>query len=192
MVPPSYADCAHGHPRQAQRASLALAEWLCRTADRIDPPRVPGSCRRGKAHLRRILRSYAHYYNDIRTHPSLDKMRRFLARFTGLVSSVHTRYLPDFIITTSGFRFSVHTGDVLRQIVNPRSAAASASSRSAVVAVGTVPRTLSSVGLMTGGLAARALPAAIDIELYFGVICRDDLYRWLGGTYRLFRQLNLA
>ena len=27
----------------------------------------------GEAHLRRILKSYAHYYNDIRTHRSLDK-----------------------------------------------------------------------------------------------------------------------
>jgi hypothetical protein len=27
----------------------------------------------GEMHLRRILRSYAHYYNDIRTHRSLDK-----------------------------------------------------------------------------------------------------------------------
>src|SRR5271155_780128 len=27
----------------------------------------------GEAHLRRILRSYAHYYNDIRTHRSLDR-----------------------------------------------------------------------------------------------------------------------
>jgi hypothetical protein len=27
----------------------------------------------GEAHLRRILRSYAYYYNDIRTHRSLDK-----------------------------------------------------------------------------------------------------------------------
>ena len=27
----------------------------------------------GEAHLRRILRSYEHYYNDIRTHRSLDK-----------------------------------------------------------------------------------------------------------------------
>jgi len=27
----------HGHPGQAYRASLALAEWVCRTADRIDP-----------------------------------------------------------------------------------------------------------------------------------------------------------
>src|ERR1700738_5274263 len=27
----------HGHPGQAYLTSLALAEWLCRTADRIDP-----------------------------------------------------------------------------------------------------------------------------------------------------------
>jgi transposase InsO family protein len=27
----------------------------------------------GAAHLRRILRSYARYYNDVRTHRSLDK-----------------------------------------------------------------------------------------------------------------------
>jgi len=27
----------------------------------------------GEAHLRRILRAYARYYNDIRTHWSLDK-----------------------------------------------------------------------------------------------------------------------
>jgi transposase InsO family protein len=27
----------------------------------------------GDAHLRRVLRSYARYYNDIRTHRSLDK-----------------------------------------------------------------------------------------------------------------------
>ena len=32
----------HGHPGQAHCTSLALAEWLCRTADRIDPARVCG------------------------------------------------------------------------------------------------------------------------------------------------------
>src|SRR6266850_4966797 len=32
----------HGHPGQAYRTSLALAERLCRTADRIDPARVLG------------------------------------------------------------------------------------------------------------------------------------------------------
>src|SRR5271166_5897546 len=33
----------HGHPGQTYSAGLALAEWLCRTADRIDPARVRGS-----------------------------------------------------------------------------------------------------------------------------------------------------
>src|SRR5260370_16960544 len=37
------------------------------------------------------------------------KMRRSLARFSALESSVRARYSADFIITTPGLRFSVHT-----------------------------------------------------------------------------------
>jgi hypothetical protein len=78
------------HPGQAHRASLALAEWLCQ--------RLIGSIRRecvdhfivfGEAHLRRILRTHARYYNDIRTHRSLDKdapVSRSVQR-TGIISS---------------------------------------------------------------------------------------------------------
>src|SRR5258708_189419 len=43
----------------------------------------------GEAHLRRILRSYARYYNDIRTHRSLDKdapVSRLVQR-TGVITS---------------------------------------------------------------------------------------------------------
>ena len=43
----------------------------------------------GEAHLRRILRAYARYYNDIRTHRSLDKdapVSRSVQR-TGIISS---------------------------------------------------------------------------------------------------------
>ena len=36
----------HGHSGQAYRTGFTLAEWLCRTADRLDPPRVLGSYRR--------------------------------------------------------------------------------------------------------------------------------------------------
>ena len=36
------ANSRHGHPGQAYRTGLALAEWLCRTSDRIDPARVRG------------------------------------------------------------------------------------------------------------------------------------------------------
>ena len=32
----------HGHPGQAYSTGFTLAEWLCRTADRIDPARVRG------------------------------------------------------------------------------------------------------------------------------------------------------
>jgi hypothetical protein len=82
--------------------SLALAEWLCRTA-------LIGSIRRecvdhiivlGEMHLRRILKSYADYYNDIRTHRSLNKdapVSRPVHR-TGVISShailggLHHRY----------------------------------------------------------------------------------------------------
>ena len=43
----------------------------------------------GEAHLRRMLRAYARYYNDIRTHRSLDKdtpVSRPVQR-TGIISS---------------------------------------------------------------------------------------------------------
>jgi transposase InsO family protein len=46
----------------------------------------------GEAHLRRILRSYARYYNDIRTHRSLDKdtpISRSVQR-TGSIKSFQT------------------------------------------------------------------------------------------------------
>jgi len=63
-----------GYPGQAYRSGFAPAEWFCRTADRIDPPWVCGPhLVLGEARLRRILRSYARYYNDIRTHRSLDQ-----------------------------------------------------------------------------------------------------------------------
>ena len=43
----------------------------------------------GEAHLRRILRSYARYYNDIRTHRSLDKDAPVSrpVQWTGIINS---------------------------------------------------------------------------------------------------------
>jgi transposase InsO family protein len=55
----------------------------------------------GEAHLRHILRTYARYYNHIRTHWSLDKDTPDLSN--------RTRSWADFTITTFAFRFSVHT-----------------------------------------------------------------------------------
>jgi transposase InsO family protein len=64
----------------------------------------------GEAHLRRILKSYADYYNSVRTHRLCKRMRRFLVRFIGPDSFVHPRSSAGFTITTSEFEFSVHTG----------------------------------------------------------------------------------
>jgi hypothetical protein len=63
----------------------------------------------GEAHLRHILRTYARYYNHIRTHWSLDKdapASRSVQR-TGIIGSrpilggLHHHYTPDL-----GFRYT--------------------------------------------------------------------------------------
>jgi hypothetical protein len=63
----------HGHPGQADAISFTLAEWLFRTAGRIDPSVRDHIIVFGEPHFRRILRSYACYYNGIRTDRSLEK-----------------------------------------------------------------------------------------------------------------------
>ena len=65
----------------------------------------------GEAHLRRILRSYARYYNDIRTHRSLDKDAP-VSRPVQRIGSYQFARDPwaDSITITFAFRFSVHTG----------------------------------------------------------------------------------
>ena len=55
----------------------------------------------GEAHLRRILRSYARYYNDIRTHRSLDKdapvsrpvQRTGVIRSHAILGGLHHQYV---------------------------------------------------------------------------------------------------
>src|ERR1700688_4389790 len=64
----------------------------------------------GEAHLRRTLRSYACSTTTSEHIGHWIKMRRSLARFSALESSVRTRYSAGFIITTPGSTFSVHTG----------------------------------------------------------------------------------
>src|SRR5436305_494248 len=68
-----------------------LAERLRRKADRIDPTRVrrPRGCL-GEAHLRRVLTKYAAYYNELRTHRSLNKdapIHRASQQVGGIVSA---------------------------------------------------------------------------------------------------------
>jgi hypothetical protein len=62
-----------------------------------------------EAHLCRILQTYAGYYITSEHTGHWTKMLRSLALFSGPEASVHTQSLADFITTTSGFRFSVHT-----------------------------------------------------------------------------------
>jgi hypothetical protein len=89
-----------------------LAEWLCRTVDRIDPARVFGlhhCLGRGTS----ALESKNH--TPITTTPPeriglCTRMRRFLVRFIRPEAFAHTRSLVDFITNTSESRFSVHTG----------------------------------------------------------------------------------
>jgi transposase InsO family protein len=63
----------------------------------------------GEAPLRRALRAYTRYYNEVRTHRSLEKDTPDALRSKSPERSAHARWLADFIITTFGFRFSVHT-----------------------------------------------------------------------------------
>ena len=63
----------------------------------------------GEALLRRILRSYSRYYNDIRTHYHWTKMRRFLVRSSELEASNRSPSSADSITAMRGYRFSVHT-----------------------------------------------------------------------------------
>jgi len=59
----------------------------------------------GKMHLRRILRCYAHYYNEIGTHRSLDKdapVTRPVQRVGVIISCA---VLADFITTTLALSF---------------------------------------------------------------------------------------
>src|SRR5450432_3716801 len=61
----------------------------------------------GEMHLRRVLKSYARYYNETRTRT---RMRPFLARFSESVWSGHLPSWADFITTTPELKFLVHTG----------------------------------------------------------------------------------
>jgi hypothetical protein len=63
----------------------------------------------GEVHLRQILKSYASYYNEIRTHRSLDKDAQSLAKFSEPEASDRTPFLADFATATPELEFSIHT-----------------------------------------------------------------------------------
>jgi hypothetical protein len=63
----------------------------------------------GEAHLRRILKTYAGYYNKSEHTGRWTKMHRRFVPFSGSGTSRHTRSSVGFITITYGFRFSVQT-----------------------------------------------------------------------------------
>src|ERR1700731_1471452 len=64
----------------------------------------------GEAHLRRILRSYARYYNDIRRHRSLDKDAP-VSRPVQRIGAINSRsVLGGLHHRCMESRFSVYTG----------------------------------------------------------------------------------
>src|SRR3984893_13826864 len=80
----------------------------------------------GEVHLRRILKSCAHYYNGVRTHRSLNEdapVSRSVQR-TGVIRSSGRTSSP----LSSGLRFSVHTrtwaSDCGRSMITGRSCGA--------------------------------------------------------------------
>jgi hypothetical protein len=100
------------HPGQAYFTGLTLAEWLCRTADRVDPSRVPGSYRgfwRGPskpnpAILRALLQQHQNASVIGQRCASLSP------RFSRPGASNRRPSSADSITTMPGFGFSVHTG----------------------------------------------------------------------------------
>ena len=106
----------YGHPGQAHRAGLALAEWLCRTADRIDPARVRGSFH----HLRRGA-STPHPANLcllLQRHQNALVIRQRCAGLAPCSADWINKFTRDPWRASSpimcAFRFSVHTGGVHR------------------------------------------------------------------------------
>ena len=79
----------------------------------------------GEAHLRRILKSYARYYNETRTHLALDKdapvsrpvQRTGVVRSLAILGGLHHHY--------ARAKFSVHTGSALSAAPDSRRRSAS-------------------------------------------------------------------
>ena len=90
-----------GHPGQAYRTSFALAEGFSeRLIGSIRRQRLDNAIICGEAHLRRVLKSYADYYNRFRTHRSLNKdapvsrsvQRTGVIRSRAILGGLHHHY----------------------------------------------------------------------------------------------------
>ena len=84
----------HGYSGQAYRTDLALAEWLCRTADWIDPTRVPGPFHRfGGGASTPHPASLCWLLQLIRTHRSLGKDAP-VSRLVQRIGSINSHAIP--------------------------------------------------------------------------------------------------
>ena len=63
----------------------------------------------GEIHLRRVLKSYADYYNSIRTHRSLNKDAPVTRQIQRIGSIKSRAILADCTTTTPEHKFSIHT-----------------------------------------------------------------------------------
>jgi transposase InsO family protein len=61
-------------------------------------------------HFRRILATYAAYYNEVRTHVSLGKDAPFTRQWRSSETSSPIRSWADYTIDMHGFKFSEATG----------------------------------------------------------------------------------
>jgi transposase InsO family protein len=110
-------DGSYGHAVKSRLAAMGIRDHP--TAPRSPrqnghAERLIGSIRRecldhivvfGEAHLRRTLAAYAGYYNEVRPRLSLIKDSPGHWPIQRLGSSLHSRFLADFIINIAGYRF---------------------------------------------------------------------------------------
>ena len=96
---------APGSPRQNSLAERLIGSIRRECVDHV--------IALGEQHLRRVLKSYAIYYNSARTHRSLDKDSP-VSRPVQRVGRIVMTWSAAFITSTSESNFSVRTGNSVR------------------------------------------------------------------------------
>jgi hypothetical protein len=103
-VHPSHS--CYADPRSPYRTMLAVAERPCRAAHRIYTSLISRPLFVfGEAHLRGVLKAYASYYNEVRTHLSLDKEAPDFRRAQKIGRIAAIPILGGLHNQSSGFRF---------------------------------------------------------------------------------------